>query len=485
MWNNMRLSAKLAAGFAVVLALMLVTTAITLNLSGSVKDQATLAAVRQREHSEIATTVQQLRFDILQIQQWFTDISATRGLDGLDDGFAEADAAAKSAHDGLAKCRIVFTKQSNSADLKLLDEIESALGEYYQVGKQMANAYISAGPAGGNKMMGQFDDVAAMLTEKVKPLFESRIADINLGMDGIVSSAQFMSRSAIIGALIALFAGCLVAWLASRSITGPLNEIIDSISSSASQIGSASVQVSNSSQSLAERTSIQASSLVESSSSLEQMASVTKQNAENARKADILATTTGTSANKGSAAIESVIAAMNEIKSSSDETARIIKVIDEIAFQTNLLALNAAVEAARAGEAGKGFAVVAEEVRNLAQRSAAAAKNTSALLDGSRKNADRGVGATEEFMSVLNEISTGIQQVGTLISEVSSASEEQAQGISYINSAVSQLEELTQQTASNAEESSSASRHLETEARQMQDIVVALDRLVHGSSTQR
>jgi methyl-accepting chemotaxis protein len=178
--------------------------------------------------------------------------------------------------------------------------------------------------------------------------------------------------------------------------------------------------------------------------------------------------------------MEGMSKAIMEIKKSSDETAKIIKVIDEIAFQTNLLALNAAVEAARAGEAGKGFAVVAEEVRNLAQRSAEAAKNTSALIEGSQKNADNGVHATEQLIGILNEVTGSIKKVSALVGEVSAATAEQAQGIDQINSAVAQMDQVTQQSASNAEESSAASEELSAQAQQMMQIVSDLNRLVSG-----
>ncbi|WP_297308719.1 methyl-accepting chemotaxis protein, partial [Neptuniibacter sp.] len=234
-------------------------------------------------------------------------------------------------------------------------------------------------------------------------------------MAAVIAMQWMMTLIAVIG--IALIV--IVAIWTAKSVTGPINNIINNLNSGAEQVGSASEQVASASQSLAEGASEQASSLEETSSSLEEMASMTRQNADNTKQANTLASTASGEADKGMRAMNSMSEAMTEIKKSSDDTAKIIKVIDEIAFQTNLLALNAAVEAARAGEAGKGFAVVAEEVRNLAQRSAEAAKDTSALIEGSQKNADGGVKSSEELVEILQNITGGIKKTTDLMAEVS------------------------------------------------------------------
>ncbi len=173
--------------------------------------------------------------------------------------------------------------------------------------------------------------------------------------------------------------------------------------------------------------------------------------------------------------------AINEIQKSASETAKIIKVIDEIAFQTNLLALNAAVEAARAGEAGKGFAVVAEEVRNLAMRSAEAAKNTASMIEESVNNSKNGVAISVEVGKVLEEITASNTKVASLVGEIAAASQEQSQGISQVNTAVGQMDKVTQSNAANAEESASASEELSSQAEQLRGMVQELLALVGGA----
>ncbi len=174
---------------------------------------------------------------------------------------------------------------------------------------------------------------------------------------------------------------------------------------------------------------------------------------------------------------------IDKIKQSSDDTAKIIKTIDEIAFQTNLLALNAAVEAARAGDAGKGFAVVAEEVRNLAKRSADAARNTAELIDGARIHADEGVNVTEALGRQLEAISGNIGKVSTLITEIAQASDLQAQGVEHVNSAIADMDSLTQQNAATSEESAGASEELSAQAEDVNAIVIELTALVTGKQS--
>jgi methyl-accepting chemotaxis protein len=296
--------------------------------------------------------------------------------------------------------------------------------------------------------------------------------------------ARIVSWSAIV-CVSAIGLTSVVIIVSLSSTFKALRRIIYDLRSSSDQTTSASSQVSSASQSLAKGATDQAAGLEEISSSLEEMSSMTRQNADNAQQANILSSDARKAADAGTEAMQRMNGAINEIQKSSDETAKIIKVIDEIAFQTNLLALNAAVEAARAGEAGKGFAVVAEEVRNLAMRSAEAAKNTANMIEESVKNSKNGVDIAAEVGKVLEEIVQSIGKTTDLVSEIAAASQEQAQGIDQINTAMTQMDKVTQQNAANAEESASASEELSAQAEPMNDVVNELLRLVEGASTKQ
>jgi methyl-accepting chemotaxis protein len=301
-------------------------------------------------------------------------------------------------------------------------------------------------------------------------------------VDEFMASVYALRYAMIVIMVISLVLGLLAIWYFSRTISKPLTVVIDGLNEGADQVASAAGEVSSSSQTLAQGASEQAASIEETSASLEEMSSMTKQNANNAAQANALMQEAGSSVQTVSKSMSELTASMSDILKASDETSKIIKTIDEIAFQTNLLALNAAVEAARAGEAGAGFAVVADEVRNLALRAAEAAKTTSSLIEGTSKKVKEGAEYVQRSNSAFTQVMDNTSKIGDLIGEIAAASSEQAKGIDQVNIAVSEMETVTQQNAASAEESASASEEMNAQAEQMKSIVNDLVILVSGDS---
>jgi len=297
-----------------------------------------------------------------------------------------------------------------------------------------------------------------------------------------IAAAQAQMKTRLVWQLLlagAILTGLLtIGWRLKNRIVASLQEVATELAQISRISASSAEQVSTASQTLAEGSNEQAASVEESSASLEELASLTRHNAENAQKANDLARQARAAGDQGVTDMQAMDAAMHAIKASSDDIAKIIRTIDEIAFQTNILALNAAVEAARAGEAGMGFAVVADEVRNLALRSAQAAKETAAKIENAIGNTAKGVKLSQQVAVSLNEIVTRAREVDTLAAGVAGASREQTQGITQINTAIGSVDKVTQNNAASAEQTAAAAKELRVQSEVMQRVVGRLMELI-------
>ncbi len=362
-------------------------------------------------------------------------------------------------------------------------ELDSALKG--QLG-QMADDYRSKFRALVDKDKEIAESLVKMRSayEKMGPLVDKVVEENSNAADHAAVSAEAKAtRNGTISMAVgagSILLGIIMAFFLGRSIAAPIDKAIRELDEGAGQLGGAARQIASGSQMLADNSSEQAAALEETSASMEEMSSMTKQNNDNSSQADQLMTETVQVVSRANDSMQELTVSMADISTASEDTAKIIKTIDEIAFQTNLLALNAAVEAARAGEAGAGFAVVAEEVRNLAMRSAEAAKNTAELIQGTVDKVSRGSAIVDDTAKAFREVDEHAGKIGQLIKEVAAASNEQTTGVGQVNQAITQLDQAVQQIAANSEESASAAEEMEAQVASIRETLSGLTALIKG-----
>jgi len=404
-------------------------------------------------------------------------------LKEFEAGAGRVEQLFREAAQGGARLQQAIGKSKNGDEQKLVLSFLSALAT-------VRNTFSSAGGVADKvRVAVKNKEELVSLNAKMREITTAQlresqqlVAQAGANQESVIVSVNRSSKRniqiiSVVGGGIILITLLLAVYI-TRSITRPIHRVVTGLLESSNQVAAASEELSSSSQSLAEGASQQAAGIEETSSSMEEMSAMTRHNAENANQANTLMMETTRVVEEANQSMEELSRSMQEITLASEETAKIIKTIDEIAFQTNLLALNAAVEAARAGEAGAGFATVADEVRNLALRAAEAAKNTNLLIEGTVKKIRVGAEVADRANQAFAKVAGSARKVGEIVSEIRAASQEQAQGIEQINKAITEMERIVQRNAANAEESASASEEMNAQAEHLKAFVQELALLV-------
>ncbi len=515
-----------------------------------------IAVVKEMQTQYLSATQKSdaLKLDIVQVQQWVSDISATRGEDGLNDGLDQAEAYAEQARALMKELKAFDALQSNAAQL---EQLETNFETYYQAGVRMANAYVGQGTTAGNQLMADFDASAEQINADIDTLANDMSGQLNAEIEKISRSIFVIFLVITVFLLLAVLTVLTTSRRVNRTIVKPIQELqkvadglasgqlqqqitfqsndelgilaqdmralcemlgstigdfsacmqqlshgdlrvslqasyqgdfiamkenveafIESIQNAFYQMHQASFEVkqeseqmANSSMSLSQGATKQAASIQELAANVTQMSEEITQNAAEARAVGTVSLSNRESVMKSDAYMTKMVKAMNDISATTEEIAKIIKTIEDIAFQTNILALNAAVEAARAGESGKGFAVVAEEVRNLAQHSAEAANQTTQMIQNAIQAVQGGRGVVDLTAEQLQEIVKNTDSMNEKVQGIVNISERQADAVSQVSQGLEQIASVVQNNSAAAEESAASSEQLSGQAQILQQLV--------------
>jgi methyl-accepting chemotaxis protein len=474
----MNLSRKLLGGFATLIALVALLSCgaffVISNLTGDLERAASVTARKEYLAGDVNAAASQ----ISSIEKGAVLASVLGDKTLSDATLRQFNEPANRLRKGLADLRAMA---ANGQTISLLETLEREASSVSATHEELLQSMQRQ----------QLDAALAIFAQKVQPRLEEigraaanlvneQNADLAAASEAASVKSGRLRILTIAFMLIATLVGGGVFWIVTHTNT-TLRVMTERLSDSAEHVASAASQVSGASHALAEGATEQAASLEETSSSTEEIASITRKNADSAQQVAGLMQNTEASAKEVTQTLDQMVEQMKQIDSSSNKIARIIKVIDEIAFQTNILALNAAVEAARAGEAGLGFAVVADEVRNLAQRCAQAARDTAELIEESIATSHDGNSRLDLMAGAVRSMTGNSTRVKTLVDEVNVGSQEQSRGMDQIARAVTQMQQVTQRTAAGAEQSASSGTELSSHASVLRGLVKEMQQMVGAS----
>ncbi|MTV38699.1 methyl-accepting chemotaxis protein [Duganella radicis] len=506
-FSNLKIGARLGLGFGVVLLLMAVLIAIGLQRLGSIDNLNRTIIDEDWVKAEAAATVSTTtRANSALTLELFTTETPAR----TEQIRAEMDANKKTITNALDTLdKLLVTSEGKALLARIRAERQAYVGSFSQVGKMLADGQRDPALA---HLRADMLPKLTRLQASVRELNEMQKTAVNQNGELVKQDISMARQTMAWLGVVALGLGLAFAWRVTHSITAPIGtalqvaravaagdltrnidskhrdemgqllqalgqmnnslaNIVGRVRSGTGAINTASAEIASGNMDLSSRTEQQASSLEETAASMEELTSTVKQNAANAHQANVLAQSAAEVAQRGGAVVAQVVDTMNAINDSSRKIVDIITVIDGIAFQTNILALNAAVEAARAGEQGRGFAVVATEVRTLAQRSAAAAREIKALIDDSVDKVAAGAQLVDLAGSTMNEVQDSVRRVTQIVGEITQANHEQTSGIEQINIAISQMDQVTQQNAALVEQAAAATATMQDQAGELNQVV--------------